>query len=82
MPYNTLSDLPDTVKNNLPKHAQEIYLEAFNNAWDEYRDPENRQAGASHEETAYRIAWGAVKKVYEKDEQTGKWKRKREKEPA
>jgi hypothetical protein len=26
MPYNNLHDLPDSVKNNLPKHAQEISL--------------------------------------------------------
>jgi cation transport regulator ChaB len=25
MPYDNLSDLPDSVRNNLPKHAQEIY---------------------------------------------------------
>ena len=32
MPYKTLSDLPESVRKHLPKHAQEIYLEAFNNA--------------------------------------------------
>jgi cation transport regulator len=32
MPYDNLTDLPDSVKNNLPKHAQEIYKEAFNSA--------------------------------------------------
>ena len=25
MPYDKLSDLPDNVKDNLPKHAQEIF---------------------------------------------------------
>jgi cation transport regulator len=33
MPYNKISELPDSVKNALPKHAQEIYMAAFNNAW-------------------------------------------------
>lgn len=66
MPYKTLSDLPDSVKNNLPKHAQEIYKEAFNSAWQEYKDPEDRRGDASREETAHRVAWSAVKKKYEK----------------
>ncbi len=29
MPYDNLSDLPDSVRNNLPEHAQEIYRAAF-----------------------------------------------------
>lgn len=29
MTYEKLSDLPDSVRNNLPKHAQEIYQAAF-----------------------------------------------------
>jgi len=33
MPYERIIDLPESVRNNLPKHAQEIYKEAFNNAW-------------------------------------------------
>jgi len=33
MPYEQLADLPDTVKENLPNHAQEIYRAAFNSAW-------------------------------------------------
>jgi cation transport regulator len=28
--YKTNSDLPDSVTDNLPKHAQDIYREAFN----------------------------------------------------
>jgi hypothetical protein len=32
VPYDTLAQLPDPVKVNLPKHAREIYKEAFN-AW-------------------------------------------------
>jgi cation transport regulator len=37
MPYNSLKELPDGVRNNLPHHAQEIYKEAFNSASDEYK---------------------------------------------
>lgn len=76
MPYKEISDLPDRVKENLPKHAQEIYLEAFNSAWDQYAEPKERRGDATREETAHKVAWSAVKKVYEKDEKTGEWKKK------
>jgi len=82
MPYNSVDDLPASVKDNLPPHAQEIYLKAFNSAWQEYSDSRKRMGGNSQEETAYRIAWAAVKKVYEKDKLTGQWKQKRSKIPA
>jgi cation transport regulator len=72
MPYNTLADLPESVRDNLPRHAQEIYKEAFNSAWDEYADPNARRDDASHEEVAHRVAWAAVKKRYTKNEE-GRW---------
>lgn len=69
MPYKSTADLPDSVRNNLPGHAQEIYQEAFNSAYDEYKErgPDGR------EETAHKVAWAAVKKKYRKDDDTGKW---------
>jgi cation transport regulator len=82
MPYNSLSDLPASVKDNLPKHAQEIYQKAFNNAWDEYKDSDKRFEDTSREETAHKVAWAAVKKVYDKDEETGMWKQKRSRVPS
>lgn len=66
MPYKNLSDLPDRVRGNLPQHAQEIYKSAFNSAWDEYKDADERRGGDSREETAHKVAWAAVKKEYEK----------------
>lgn len=66
MPYSKLSDLPDQVKDNLPKHAQEIYQAAFNSAWEQYSDPDERRGDASREETAHKVAWSAVKDQYEK----------------
>jgi cation transport regulator len=32
MPYEKTSELPESVLENLPEHAQEIYQAAFNNA--------------------------------------------------
>src|SRR5687768_5360105 len=74
MPYDTLKELPENVKNVLPKHAQEIYQAAFNNAWDEYKDPDERREHASREETAHKVAWAAVKKEYEK--KGDEWRKK------
>jgi cation transport regulator len=72
----TTEDLPESVKNVLPEHAQEIYKEAHNNALEQYKDPKKRKGDASLEETAHKVAWAAVKEKYEKDEKTGKWKKK------
>jgi cation transport regulator len=77
MPYKKNSDLPDSVKDNLPNHAQDIYREAYNSAWEQYDKPEERRGDASREETAHKVAWAAVKKEYEKDQKTGKWKRQK-----
>lgn len=67
MPYDNNSDLPDSVRDNLPAKAQEIYRKAFNSAWDEYSDPEDRRGDAGREEAAHKVAWAAVKKVYHKE---------------
>ncbi|MDG6244289.1 MAG: ChaB family protein [Methanolobus sp.] len=75
LPYRNINELPSNVKDNLPEHAQEIYKEAFNNAWDQYADPEERRGDASREEVAHRVAWSAVKNKYEKNEK-GDWVKK------
>jgi cation transport regulator len=69
MPYRSIDGLPDSVRNNLPTHAQEIYKEAFNGAYDEYAS----RGAEEREVTAHKVAWAAVKKKYAKDEATGKW---------
>jgi cation transport regulator len=76
MPYKALNDLPESVRDNLPKHAQEIYKEAFNSAWDQYKDADERRGDDTREETAHKVAWAAVKNKYEKNDKTGKWKEK------
>jgi cation transport regulator len=73
VPYRSLTDLPDSVTGVLPRHAQEIYQEAFNAAWDQYEDPAKRRDG-DREETAHKVAWAAVKKKYEKGD--GRWRPK------
>ncbi|MFO0703966.1 MAG: ChaB family protein [Patescibacteria group bacterium] len=73
MPYSKITELPESVKNVLPTHAQDIYMNAFNSAWYEYDKPSERQEGRDREETAHAVAWSAVKSKYKKDESTGKW---------
>ena len=75
MPYDQVSDLPSSVKDSLPKHGQEIFKEAYNSAWDEYKDSEDRRGDASREETAFKVAWSAVKNEYEKNDD-GEWVKK------
>lgn len=74
MPYQSTSQLPDSVSNVLPKHAQEIYLSAFNNAWDEYKESSERRGDSDREEVAHKVAWSAVKKSYHKVD--GKWRKR------
>jgi cation transport regulator len=57
MPYQTNDELPPSVSNHLPPHAQDIFREAFNHAWQQH---------AGNERTAFRIAWAAVKRRYRK----------------
>ena len=63
--YKMITQLPDGVKNNLPKHAQEIYKEAFNSAEEQYGE----------ESRAHATAWSAVENKYEKNEK-GNWVQK------
>ena len=68
MPYKKNADLPERVKSKLPKHAQDIYRETFNNSVERYKNPSKRQSKAQpKEQAAHRTAWNAVKKKYEKN---------------
>ena len=62
MPYPTLDSLPDGVK-VLPKDAQEIWRNAFNSAFDKYKD----------DGKAAQIAWGAIKNAGWVKDAEGKW---------
>jgi cation transport regulator len=70
MPYQNRDELPDAVQSalsNVP-HAQTIYLEAYNNAWEQYADPADRQGDRDREATAHAVAWAAVKGQYQQAE--------------
>lgn len=62
MPYKTIDELPSGVKNNLPSHGANIYLNAFNSAKNSGKD----------DSSAAKIAWSAVENKFHKDKD-GKW---------
>lgn len=66
MPYKKISQLPKPIQTHLPVHAQEIYKDAFNNAYKQYKERPDR------EETCHKVAWHAVKQKYAKGED-GNW---------
>ncbi|MEX0924365.1 MAG: ChaB family protein [Candidatus Paceibacterota bacterium] len=65
MPYSKREDLPKQVQDPLEDvpHAQDIWMEAYNSAMEQYDGEESRAA---------RVAWAAVKEKYEKGSD-GKW---------
>jgi len=47
MPRRT--DVPARYRDKLPKHAKDIYVKAYNNAYDQYRDKSKRRTNESLE---------------------------------
>ncbi|MDP1965944.1 MAG: ChaB family protein [Reyranella sp.] len=67
MPYTSNAVLPASVRHVLPLRAQDLYREAFNDAWSTYA------ADARREEIVHRTAWAAVKSQFHK-ECDGQWR--------
>jgi len=57
MPYAVNDELPFAVRRHLPLHAQDVYREAFNHAWEQH---------GGDDRCADRVARGAVKRLYVK----------------
>jgi cation transport regulator len=67
MPYSSNKNLPKSIQEHLPEHAQDIYREACNHAYETYKKPtKRREKESSLESVAHQVAWGAVKKSYKK----------------
>lgn len=62
MAYETLEQLPETVKSKLPRGAQQIFLAAFNSA----------TADGLSKDGAEKIAWNSVKTQYQQSS-NGEW---------
>lgn len=67
--------VPPQLRDRLPGKAQEIWVKAFNNAYEQYKDPKKRQGKQSLDEVSSKVAWAAVKEGYSKGKD-GKWHRK------
>ena len=48
MPYRTVSDLPKAQTDQYNPHQKKAFLEAFNNAFDEYKGDEHRAFAVAH----------------------------------
>ena len=57
MPYRTVDDLPKAQTDQYSAHQKKAFLEAFNNAYDEYKGDEHR---------AFAVAHAAAKKAGDK----------------
>ena len=74
MPYRINRELPASIKSNLPSHAQTIFRNAYNSAWEEYKSPSRRRGSESREAASRKVAWSAVKTKYRKEGDS--WKKK------
>lgn len=76
MKYESLKDLPATITQVLPKDAQQAYLEAYNKAWDEYK--QEGTGDLSRHSIAHRQAWEFIERSFARDLNTSKWEVKSE----
>ena len=67
MAYSKVDELPPEIREQLPQHAQNIFLAAFNAA----------SGDGMSEEAARNVAWNSVKQEYEQGGD-GKWQMKPE----
>ncbi|NBD36839.1 MAG: cation transport regulator ChaB [Chloroflexi bacterium] len=76
MRYEKIEDLPESLRNDLPDEAQEIYLEAYQKSWDSFKEEMGGDLG--QEAVAHRDAMHAVKQEFVEDKEKGLWYRKGE----
>jgi len=72
MPFSSVGELPSGIKDNLPSHAQHIWMAAFNSA---YEGTCKGKSSKDRDSCAAAVAWSAVKKKYAKGAD-GKWSEK------
>lgn len=69
--YKSKSDLPETLREFLPEKLQELYLDAYQKAWESYEESEG--GDLDQEGVAHRDAMMAVEHDYVHDRESGKW---------
>jgi len=63
-PYQNITQLPDSIKNNMTKELQRVFMNVINNSL----------KNGDSEEIAFRKAWATISKIATKGK-NGKWKR-------
>jgi cation transport regulator len=74
MTFKAPSDLPENLRRELPRGAQEIYLAAYDQTQEKCAASEEYQDEKSIAETAHKAALLAVEMEYEEDEH-GRWRK-------
>jgi cation transport regulator ChaB len=69
--YESIEDLPDSLRSTLPQEAQQAYLEAYQNSWDTYQERQGGELGRAA--VAHRDGWNVMSKQYAKHPASGKW---------
>lgn len=78
MYYTSIRHLPQTLQETLPAEAQAVYIDTYNEIWDQYVALGKDEATCST--AAHRIAWDAVNRefTFVKGDQHSRWIRKDE----
>lgn len=71
MRYETIDDLPESLKSVLPEDAQRVYLEAYKRSWESYKEQEGGEL--DRESVAHRDGWSAVQHQFVKHAASGRW---------
>jgi cation transport regulator len=77
MRYETINDLPETLQATLPEEAQKLYIETYNQVWDEY-DEIGHDGNLDRDGVAHQAAWRVVDQEFVQQEGTGRWYRRGE----
>lgn len=78
MYYASTNELPRTLQETLPAAAQAIYLQTYNNIWDEHAELNDNAPKRSR--IAHRMAWAAVNEQFTliRQDEGSQWRRKGE----
>lgn len=78
MYYKSINDLPRTLQETLPPEAQSIYVDSYNETWNQYAALGKDEATCAT--AAHQIAWDAVNRqfTFVKSDQHSQWVRKGE----
>jgi cation transport regulator len=73
MSYQSRDELPEIIRDILSPEAQDVYIDAYNAAWQTYE--ESTVQTLDRQSVAHRVAWDAVNREFVHDTQRGIWYR-------